>query len=245
MFFADFKAAASDYSEGMKLMSQLKLWRFAIIPALIAISLVALIIYLAFEFSDSIGIYISNFWPFEFWQASILAVSNFIGGVLVVIVGFMMYKNMIIAFSSPFMTPVSERIEQHLLGQKVRSELNWATTLVRSIRINTRNFLLEILITVPLLILSLIPVLNLATTVLLFFIGAFYVGFGNLDYTLERHKKYADSIQFVKANKGTACGNGALFMLALLVPVVGVLFILPLSTAASTVSAVKKLKLKQ
>ena len=242
MFLSDFKSAASDYSQGMKLMSELKLWRFAFVPAIIAILLAALIIYLAFQLAGPIGVYMSDFWPFDFWQASILAISNFIGGVLVVILGFMIYKNMIIAFSSPFMTPVSEKIEQHLLGHEIKSELDWATTLARSIRINTRNIILELLISFPLLILSLIPILNLATSLLLFITAAFYAGFGNLDYTLERHKKYADSIKFVKANKGTACGNGAVFMLALLVPVFGVLFILPLSTAASTVSAIKKLK---
>lgn len=123
------------------------------------------------------------------------------------------------------MMPVSEPVEQHLLGQKVQFELVWATTLARSIRIKAGYLMLELLISFPLLILSLISGIYLVTSALLFLNAAYFVGFGNLDFTLERHKKYAGSLK--------------------LVPVIGVLFILPLATAASTVSVVKKLGLKQ
>ena len=68
MFFKDFKTAISDYSQGMKLMSELKLWRFTLIPALIAIVLAILIIALAYFLAPSIGAYISDFWPFSFWE---------------------------------------------------------------------------------------------------------------------------------------------------------------------------------
>src|SRR5690554_8052550 len=70
---------------------------------------------------------------------------------------------------------------------------------------------------------------------LLFLVQSYYAGFGNMDYTLERHFKYAESIQFVKKNRGLAIGNGIVFMLVLLIPVVGIILVLPLSvTAAST-----------
>ena len=56
-----------------------------------------------------------------------------------------------------------------------------------------------------------------------------------MDYTLERHLSYSESIRFVKKHKGTAIGNGIFFMLMLLIPVVGIIIVLPLSvTAAST-----------
>ncbi|MEO9533420.1 MAG: EI24 domain-containing protein [Crocinitomicaceae bacterium] len=244
MFFKDFKTAISDYSQGMKLMSELKLWRFTLIPALIAIVLAILIIALAYFLAPSIGAYISDFWPFSFWEDAIDAISNFLGGVLIVIGGFMLFKHAVMAFSSPFMSPISEKIEAHLTQKETTFELNMATTLARSIRINLRNLGMELLLTLPLLILSLIPLLNLITAVLLFLLGAYYAGFGNLDYTLERHMKYKASKKFVQSNKGIACGNGTIFMLALLIPVIGIALILPLSTAASTISAVNKMTVK-
>jgi CysZ protein len=94
---------------------------------------------------------------------------------------------------------------------------------------------MELWLTGIILIISLIPVIGWFTSLLLFFIQAYYAGFGNMDYTLERHFKYKESVAFVKTHKGIAIGNGIVFMLFLLIPVIGVILVLPLSvTAAST-----------
>jgi CysZ protein len=69
----------------------------------------------------------------------------------------------------------------------------------------------------------------------LFAVQSYYAGFGNMDYTLERHLDYKKSVEFVGNHKGFAIGNGVVFMLCLLIPVVGIILVLPLSvTAAST-----------
>jgi len=70
---------------------------------------------------------------------------------------------------------------------------------------------------------------------LLYLVQSYYAGFGNMDYTLERHFKYSESVKFVRQNRGLAIGNGIVFMLVLLIPLVGIILVLPLSvTAAST-----------
>ena len=66
------------------------------------------------------------------------------------------------------------------------------------IRINLRNLGKELLLTIPILIIGLIPVIGIISTVLLFLMQAYYAGFGNMDYTLERHFNYKQSIQFVR-----------------------------------------------
>ncbi len=68
---------------------------------------------------------------------------------------------------------------------------------------------------------------------------AYFAGFGNMDYTLERHFSYQKSIQFVKENKGIAIGNGLVFMLFLLIPFVGIIFIIPFSVTSATIATVK------
>lgn len=60
-----------------------------------------------------------------------------------------------------------------------------------------------------------------------------------MDYTLERHLSYKQSIQFVKNHKGTAIGNGIFFMLMLLIPVIGIIFVLPLSVTAASTETIK------
>jgi len=73
-------------------------------------------------------------------------------------------------------------------------------------------------------------------------VQSYYAGFGNMDYTLERHFKYSESIQFVRQNKGIAIGNGIVFMLMLLIPVVGIILVLPLSVTAASTETLKVLQ---
>ena len=63
-----------------------------------------------------------------------------------------------------------------------------------------------------------------------------------MDYTLERHYNYKDSINFVRRNRGVAIGNGLVFILFLLVPFIGVILVLPLSVTAASLSTVKLIK---
>ena len=103
---------------------------------------------------------------------------------------------------------------------------------------------MELLLTIPILLLGLLPVIGLLSTVLLFLVQAYYAGFGNMDYTLERHFNYKDSLNFVRKHRGVAVGNGIVFMLFLLIPIIGVIFVLPLSVTAASVKTVDLLKVE-
>jgi CysZ protein len=134
------------------------------------------------------------------------------------------------------MSPVSEKIETHFYGENHshRNTSN-AAQLWRGIRINVRNLVMELLLTIPIILIGFIPVVGIISSVLLFLVQSYYAGFGNMDYTLERHFKYSESIEFVRRNRGLAIGNGMVFMGMLLIPVIGIILVLPLSvTAAST-----------
>ena len=138
------------------------------------------------------------------------------------------------------MSPVSEKIEAYFTGLPVQNKANRSFTkqLVRGIRISLRNLFKELLFTIPILLLKFIPVVNIFSTVLLFLLQAYYAGFGNMDYTLERHFKYKESIAFIKQHKGLVIGNGIGFLLLLLIPVIGVILVLPLSVTSASVIAV-------
>ena len=151
------------------------------------------------------------------------------------------------ALSAPFMGPVSEKIEAYLLGNRTPgpSKTNFMDQLWRGIRINLRNLSMEILFSLPIILIGLVPVIGLLSSILLFLIQGYYAGFGNMDYTLERHFKYNESINFVRRHKGAAIGNGIIFMLFLFIPVIGVIMVLPLSVTAATVKTVELLKLEK
>jgi len=232
------------YSGTLRLISKLNLWKYFTIPILISLATATLIGFLAYGLSDNIGSFITKFWKWEIGKEIVTTISNFIGGVIIVVFGFMLYKHIIMALSAPFMSPVSEKIEAYLTGNETHShrDTSFKEQLWRGIRINVRNLVKEILFTIPILILGLIPVIGIVSTVLLFLVQAYYAGFGNIDYTLERHFNYKESIAFVKKHRGFAIGNGIIFILFLLIPVLGVILVLPLSVTAASTQTVELLK---
>ncbi|TNJ47241.1 EI24 domain-containing protein [Tamlana fucoidanivorans] len=228
------------------LISKLKLWKYFAIPMLISLLTAVIIGVSAYGLSDNIGQFISQIWVWDWGKETFSTIGTFIGVIIVLAIGLILYKHIIMAFSAPFMSPVSEKIEAHLTGFKPHSYRNtsFIQQLWRGIKINLRNLMMELVLTMPILLLKFIPVINIFSVVLLFTVQAYYAGFGNMDYTLERHFNYKESIKFVKHHKGIAIGNGIIFILFLLIPVIGVILVLPLSVTAASVKTIEVLTLK-
>lgn len=235
------------YSEALSLLSKLKLWKYFVIPIMISVFVAFGVIGAAYGWSDNIGGLIAKAWVWEWGKETFTSIGTFIGAVIIIVLGLIIYKHIIMALSAPFMGPVSEKIEAHITGRSTskKSTATFGILLLRGIRINIRNLCKELFLTIPLLILKLIPGVNIFSAALLFLLQAYYAGFGNMDYTLERYYLYKDSIKFVQRNRGIAIGNGIGFLLLLLVPVIGVIVILPLSVTASTISTVRALETEE
>jgi len=231
------------YFEVYEIISRLKLWKFFAIPMLISLLVFSMILLVSFSFSNAIGSYLASFWIWDFGQETIQTISRIFGGLFIVIIGFISFKHIIMALSAPFMGPISKIIEDDFNG--VVSQNSTSTSkglLIRGIRISLRNLLREFILTIPILLFGLIPVIGLFSALLLFLSQAYFAGFGNMDYTLERHFSYKKSILFVKNNRGLAIGNGIVFMLFLLIPFVGVILVHPFSVTAATIVTVKSME---
>ncbi|MGB3773866.1 MAG: EI24 domain-containing protein [Leeuwenhoekiella sp.] len=238
--------AITAYRRSFKLINALGLWKYYVIPMLISFITAVAIGFSAWGFSDDIGSFIARLWFWDWGAETFSTFSTFLGGLLVILLGLILYKHIVMAFSAPFMSPVSEKIEEYLYGKKHGHRKTSNTNqLWRGIRINIRNLVWELIITLPLLVLGLVPIVNFITTPLAFLVQAYYAGFGNMDYTLERHFTYRESINFVKKNRGLAIGNGIVFMGCLLIPAIGIILVLPLSATAASVVALEALKDKK
>ncbi|MDN3723211.1 EI24 domain-containing protein [Aequorivita sp. SDUM287046] len=235
--------AIKAYGGTLGLINKLGLWKYFVVPMAISFFTAVLIGFTAWGLSDNLGNFISRIWFWDWGAETFRIISDFIGALIIIALGIILYRHIVMALSAPFMSPVSEKIERHLYGisHSHRNTSN-AEQLWRGIRINVRNLLLELLFTLPILLLSLIPILNIFTTVLLYLVQSYYAGFGNMDYTLERHFKYSESVKFVRRNRGLAIGNGIVFMLVLLIPVVGIVLVLPLSVTAASVETLRVLE---
>ncbi len=232
------------YFGAFALISKLKLWKYFTIPILITVVTALIIFGAAYGLSGTIGHFISKIWIWDWGKDTFTSISAFVGGLVVLVIGLILFKHIIMALASPFMSPVSEKIEAHLMGHSTHThrDTSFSEQLWRGIRINSRNLLMELMLTLPLLVLKFIPVVNIVSTILLLMVQSYYAGFGNMDYTLERHFKYKESLKFVRQNRGLAIGNGIVFMLCLLIPVVGIILVLPLSVTAATTQTVKQIQ---
>ncbi|MEM9679888.1 MAG: EI24 domain-containing protein [Bacteroidota bacterium] len=245
--FKNISKGLQAYSGAFGLISKLKLWSYFAIPIALSIVVAIAIFGIAYGLSDNLGRFISKIWVWEWGKETFLTIGSFIGGLFILVIGLILYKNIIMALSAPFMSPVSEKIEAYLIGEEAvhqHRNTSFQQQLMRGLRINIRNLFRELFLSIVIIIGGLIiPFIGTAiSTALLFIVQAYYAGFGNMDYTLERHFNYRESIQFVKRFRGVAIGNGIFFMLFLLIPVVGVIIVLPLSVTAASINTVELIK---
>jgi len=230
----------SAYKEAFVLLSKLKLWNYFIIPTVISLLTFLFIVYTAIEYSATIGKLLAEIWIWNWGKEIVMTLSSFGGGLVILVIGLMLYKYIVLAISAPFMGVVSEKIELHLNGGFYADykKTTFIAQLWRGIQVNVRNLGMELFFTFPLLLLKFIPVVNLFSSVLLFLIQAYYAGFGNMDYTLERYFSFKKSLGFVKKNTGYSIGNGIVFIGCLFLPVLGIIIVLPLSVTAASIQTI-------
>jgi CysZ protein len=112
--------------------------------------------------------------------------------------------------------------------------------LIRGLRLAIRNIIRELFFTILLFLVGLIPLFSPFVSIAIFILQAYYAGFGNMDFTLERHFNVKGSVRFVRQHRGIAIGNGAFFLL-LLFTGFGFLVALPLGAVAAAQETVPHL----
>lgn len=136
---------------------------------------------------------------------------------------FSWFKYLFLIVGSPVFAWLSEKTESLINGTEYPFSLKqFFKDSIRGITIALRNTLWQTVYTISILFLSLIPLIGWATPVLALFIECYYFGFSMLDYTSERKGLTAtQSIYFIGQHKGLAIGNGMVFYLFHLLPVIG------------------------
>lgn len=239
-------SSLTEYSEAYRAMSTHKLWKYAILPGLLSVLVAGAVIASALTTVDDIAGWTMSIYPFEWGKETITGILEWFSGALMIIVGLFLFRYVVMIVASPFMGTLSEKVESIMTGKKPEpvGAAQMMKDVVRGIRIALRNIIREVLLTVLLTIAGfIIPVIgNIITTVLIFVVQAYYAGFGNMDYTLERKRfSIKDSVAFVNANRGIAVGNGTGWLVLMLIPVVGWFLAPVLGTVTATKSSLQKM----
>lgn len=238
----------------MSLISKHKLWSFVIIPGLISVALILGMVIGSWAWfsGSSIEQSLIGLWPWETGKGIVEGIAEALVVVLVLAGVFFLGKYLVMVIVAPFMGPLSEKIEDIVQQKKQKSTANFIADLLRGLAIALRNVFLELLFTIllnlllsPVLgFLNLIPIIGTILAALpTFMIQAYFAGFGNMDYTLER-KQYGirASVKFIRKHRWAAIGNGALFLLLFLIPVIGWFLAPAYATAAGTLVVLNRIE---
>ena len=103
------------YFGSFRLISKLGLWKYFAIPVLISFLTGILFFALSWFLSDPLGGFISKAWVWDWGSETFAVISKYFGILLILALGLVLYKHIVMALSAPFMSPVSEKVEAHIL----------------------------------------------------------------------------------------------------------------------------------
>ena len=238
-----FLRGVTNYGRGLGVIAKHGLWLYFWIPALLSLVLGYGILRTAWNVSDDMGHWLISFYPFEWGSNAVEQIASVAGGLFLVVFTLLIFRYVIMAVASPFMSLLSDRMEQKMYPDRPRAPFSISQMLkdlVRGIRIALRNIIRELLLTLLLFLLGvIIPLIAPIVPFLILLVQAYYAGFGNFDYTLERRMGVYSSVRYVRARRWKVIGNGIVFVL-LLMTIIGFVFALPLGTAAGAVTILEE-----
>lgn len=238
--------AIQSYFRAHQFISKHNLWKWIIIPGIVYLLLFCVSIIFFGKSATAVIDYLMIRTGLQNWvhkiQSSLLGFLFTFAGVILWLIlmlfYFSLFKYIFLIIGSPLFAYLSERTEAIIAGTEFT--FSWKQLwhdMVRGIRLALRNTLWQTVYVLSLILLSLVPVVGWITPVILLLVECYYYGFSMLDYSCERHKlSSSESIEFIGKHKGLAIGNGIVFYLMHLLPVVGWVLAPAYAVVAGTIS---------
>ena len=161
------------YKAAFRHISKNGLWLYVLLPGLLSLLLAGGVISFAYGLSDDIGGMIDGFWKWEFGKSVVEKIAQVFGGLLILIIGVIIFKQLIMVVLSPFMSILSAKVEEQVTGVKSDAGFSFSKAIkdiMRGLRIALRNITRELLVTSFLFLLGLIPLFTPFATVLIFLV---------------------------------------------------------------------------
>jgi CysZ protein len=256
MFWSDFGRGVTSHGTAIKFVAKHKLWGYFIVPLGLSILLVILGFFSIWSFGTGIReefmAYVEPYITKDEDAGIILTILAWIigtvlGFVFKLILSLLVLKILryaILIIISPVLALVSERVDEIITGNKYPFEFGqFIKDVFRGIAVSLRNMFFEMLIFLGILLISWIPVVNLAGTAFLMLIGWYFLGFNMMDYTHERRRmSISQGKHFTRKYKGLAMGNGMIYTVLLYIPFLGFTIAPVLSCIAATIATLEKLE---
>ncbi len=234
------------YFKAHQFIKKHKLWKWILLPGIIYTILFMVSMFYFSKTANNFTEWITLKVGLKTWldnmQSSFLGFLFALGGMILWMVQMMLYfslfKYLFLIIGSPIFAFLSEKTEAIIEGKEYPFSLSQIIKdILRGVSIAGRNAVWQTVYMFTILILAFIPVIGLITPLIALLIECYYYGFSMLDYSMERHKKSSsESIYFISHHKGLAIGNGLVFYLMHLVPIIGWLLAPAYAVVAATLS---------
>lgn len=228
---------------GLKLIATPGLRRFVAIPLGINILLFTLSIWVLIQqFTPLVDQWIAYLPDWLAWLEWFFWLIFAVAAILLVFYTFSILANLI---ASPFNSLLAEAVEKHLTGQELPPGGSTITVIKEApgaILDELRKIGYFLIRAIPILILFLIPVLNLAAPILWALFSAWMMAVEYCDYPMGNHNvRFSDQRTRLSQRKLLSLGFGGTTLLATMIPVFNFL-VMPAAVAGATALWVDNLK---
>ncbi|TAD92644.1 MAG: hypothetical protein EAY75_01985 [Bacteroidetes bacterium] len=242
----DIIIALQAYGKAHRFIKTHRLWRVIIVPGLLYMLLFATSMYFFWSTATDAVAYLNRTvgiagWLERMnsrWLSFAISFAELVLTLLMLLFYFSLFKYIWLIIGSPLFAYLSEKTEALIEGKSYPFSITQLLKDVwRAIQLALRNSLWQTVYTLAIMFLSLVPLIGWAAPVLALFIECYYYGFSMLDYSCERHRlSPSASIRYIGTHKGLAIGNGVVFYLMHLIPVVGWMLAPAYAVVAATIS---------
>ncbi len=238
--------AIQSYYKAHYFIREHKLWKWIIIPGIIYTALFIISMYFFGRTANTFIEWLSLKTGLKTWLDKygtgflgfLFTVAGIILWLIQMLFYFSLFKYIWLIVGSPVYAYLSEKTDS-IIGNKEFEfdSKQFIKDIFRGIKISVRNSLWQSVYMISIIVLSLIPIVGWLTPLLALLVECYYYGFSMLDYSLERKKlTAADSIYFIGNHKGLAIGNGAVFYVMHILPVIGWVLAPAYAVVAATLS---------
>ncbi len=163
-------------------------------------------------------------------------------GLLTAVIAFFTFTPIANIIAAPFNALMSEKLEILLTGSSPSSDLSFMQMAIVSMKSQIRKLGYVFFWYVGLLLITIIPVANLAAPVLWVLFGSWLMALEYMDYPMGNHDiDFREQRQTLAERRGLAMGFGGAVMIMTTIPVVNFLA-MPAATAGATVLWVEQFR---
>jgi CysZ protein len=242
-FLHQIKLSFSFYWKAFRFLETHNLWKLLVIPAIISLIIAFLIIVFAIKTS---GVIVESVLENFQSTSSDRTVHSLIEGVLMVVIRafvfffyLKIYRYLALIFLAPSLAIISSKVQTIATGpSKKLCTSNYLLECSRGIKIAVRNFSIEIILSTVIIVISFVIawIMPLAPIAILL-LECYFIGYSMADYRNEHFGVNSrESRKMINSYAGLVIGNGLIFNIFILIPLLGVLFAPAFALIASGLS---------